>query len=93
MDLIRDHWRINIEGCVSFQITQKLKLLKSKLKLLYGKEHLQMEVNHAHCELLHYQNLLHDNPGGPEFSIAREEGYSFVSSASAQVDFYSSAKS
>ena len=68
IDTIRDHWRIDIEGCVSYQITQKLRLLKSRLKLLYGKEHIQMEVDQAKSELLHFQNLLHDNPGDQDLA-------------------------
>lgn len=41
---------------------QKLRLLKSNLKLLYGKEHLRLEVDKAKSELLHFQDLLHANP-------------------------------
>ena len=62
-NIIRDHWCTDIKGCVSYQITKRLRLLKSKMKLLFGKEHSRIEVDKANVELLHLQNLLHDNPG------------------------------
>ena len=71
LESIRETWSIEIESCVSYQITQKLRLLKSKLKTLFGKEHLQMEVDRAHAELIYVQNQLHEHLGDP--TLATQE--------------------
>lgn len=79
MEVVRDQWSIDIEGCVSFQITQKLRLLKSKLKLLYGKDRFQLEVEQATSELLHYQNLLHTSPGDPHLASQEKNAHDVLS--------------
>lgn len=71
IESVRETWSIEIDGCVSYKISQKLRLLKSKLKQLYGKEHLQFEVDKAYADLLFVQNDLHERVGDP--SLASQE--------------------
>lgn len=55
-------WEVKIEGYSSFQIPQKLNILKHKLRNLYGKDQLQKHLSKVESDLAAIQNQLHDHP-------------------------------
>ena len=62
MEVIQHVWDTPIQGCCSFQISQKLKILKNRLKDKYGRDQLQIDIAKAKEDLLHLQSRMHDYP-------------------------------
>ena len=58
IDIVRDKWQTQVPGYISFQITEKLKCLKTKLKAAFHLD-LENEVHKAEVELLFIQGQFH----------------------------------
>lgn len=52
---VKEVWDIQIDGVKSFQTSQKLNVLKGKLRKLYGKDQLQTSLAIAESELFTIQ--------------------------------------
>ncbi|GFS35677.1 hypothetical protein Acr_00g0041410 [Actinidia rufa] len=67
-DLVRDQWRVRLNGTAMYRLCKKLKLLKDPLKKLNNLNffHILVRAESAEQELLLHQKLLHDNPGDEE---------------------------
>lgn len=64
---------MQFEGHLSFQMNRKLFLLKKQLRLWYGKEHHQLEVQRAQDFLSNVQLQLHDQPNNEELATTERQ--------------------
>ena len=68
LDVIRSVWETTIQGCCSYQISQKLKILKQLLRDKYGKDQIQIDIAKAKADLLDIQNHMHSYPEKSELA-------------------------
>ena len=62
LDVIRSVWDTTIQGCCSYQISPKLKILRQLLRDKYGKDQIQIDIAKAKADLLDVQNQMHSYP-------------------------------
>lgn len=61
LDIVREDWKTQVPSYTSFQITEKLKRLKTKLKAAFHLD-LENEVHKAEAELFSIHGQLHLYP-------------------------------
>ena len=69
MSIVKECWRSKVIGCMSFQITQKLKKLKGMVKTAF-QEPIQVKFKRFEEDFLSVQNQLHQNPNDQHLASA-----------------------
>ena len=85
-NILQGVWDTTIQGCCSYQISQKLKILKQLLRDKYGRDQIQIDIAKARENLLDIQSQMHYHP--ENFELASKESVlaSYLRSLQADLD-------
>ena len=75
LELVRDSWRMHIEGTAMYKLCRKLKAIKGPLKTLNKQQysHISARAEAAEEDLIKAQQQLHDNPEDSSLQISIPE--------------------